>query len=133
MKIKTILMAALLLTMGLKPAFSQIDNGGNWTPLFNGKNLDGWHQLNGHAKYTVEDGEIVGTNFFKTTHYFMVNYTKYGDIILELEIKVNDHIKTSIQIRSKSSTDYNDGLVHGCQIEISLSDSAYNGGIYNYS
>ena len=34
--------------------------------LFNGKNLDGWHQLNGKAKYTVENGEIVGTTVVNT-------------------------------------------------------------------
>ncbi len=29
--------------------------------LFNGKNLDGWKQLNGKAKYEVKNGEIIGT------------------------------------------------------------------------
>jgi len=33
------------------PGIHKNDNG--WKSLFNGKNLDGWHQLNGHAKYSV--------------------------------------------------------------------------------
>jgi hypothetical protein len=28
----------------------------NWTNLFNGKDLKGWVQYNGKAKYTVENG-----------------------------------------------------------------------------
>lgn len=32
----------------------------NSEALFNGKNLDGWIQYNGKAKFTVENGEIVG-------------------------------------------------------------------------
>ena len=32
----------------------------NSEDLFNGKNLAGWIQYNGKAKYTVENGEIVG-------------------------------------------------------------------------
>uniref|UniRef100_UPI000EB26EDF family 16 glycoside hydrolase n=1 Tax=Flavisolibacter nicotianae TaxID=2364882 RepID=UPI000EB26EDF len=38
---------------------SQTSSG--WKPLFNGKDLSGWKQLNGRARYRVENGEIVGT------------------------------------------------------------------------
>jgi len=31
---------------------------GNWTSLFNGKNLKGWKQLDGKAKYEVKDGTL---------------------------------------------------------------------------
>ena len=37
-----------------------------WVDLFNGKNLDGWVQRGGVAKYTVEDGVIVGTSTLNT-------------------------------------------------------------------
>ncbi|MFT4093761.1 MAG: DUF1080 domain-containing protein, partial [Niabella sp.] len=32
-----------------------------WQTLFNGKDLSGWKQLNGKARYEVKNGEIVGT------------------------------------------------------------------------
>lgn len=32
-----------------------------WKNLFDGKTLNGFHQLNGKAKYEVIDGAIVGT------------------------------------------------------------------------
>src|SRR5699024_2878343 len=101
MKMRIILLFGLLFSMSLQPAFAQ-NNDRNWTRLFNGKNLDGWHQLNGHAKYTVEDGEIVGTTVLNTPNSFLVTDKKYGDFILELEFKVNDHINSGIQIRSQS-------------------------------
>ena len=32
----------------------------DWQPLFNGKDLTGWQQLNGSAPFSVVDGAIVG-------------------------------------------------------------------------
>ena len=32
-----------------------------WVNLFNGRDLDGWEQHSGTAKYRIEDGAIVGT------------------------------------------------------------------------
>lgn len=103
----------------------------HWTPLFNGQNLDGWHQLNGQAKYRVENGEIVGTTVANTPNSFLVTDKNYGDFILELEYKVNDDMNSGIQIRSESTPDYMNGRVHGYQVEIDPSDRAWSGGIYD--
>ena len=35
-------------------------NAQKWENLFNGKDLKGFKQLNGKARYVVENGEIVG-------------------------------------------------------------------------
>lgn len=103
----------------------------NWEPLFNGENLDGWHQLGGDAKYTVEDGVIVGATVLNTPNSFLVTDKEYGDFILELEFKINDGMNSGIQIRSHSSPDYRDGRVHGYQVEIDPSERAWSGGIYD--
>ena len=42
-----------------------------WTSLFNGESLDGWIQRGGKAKYTVEDGCIVGRTIPKTPNSFL--------------------------------------------------------------
>jgi len=105
------------------------DNG--WANLFNGKNLDGWHQLNGHAKYNVENGEIVGTTVVNTPNSFLVTDKVYGDFILEIDFKVNTSMNSGIQIRSESTPDYNNGRVHGYQVEIDPSKRAWSGGIYD--
>ena len=33
-----------------------------WVNLFNGKDLDGWEQHGGKAKYRAEGGEIIGSS-----------------------------------------------------------------------
>lgn len=103
----------------------------SWTSLFDGKDLKGWHQLNGHAKYSVEDGVIVGTTVADEPNSFLVTDSTYGDFILEVDYKVDSTMNSGIQIRSESTPDYNNGRVHGYQVEIDPSARAWSGGIYD--
>ena len=48
----------LLLVAASLPALAQQPQ---WQDLFNGKDLSGWKQLNGKAKYEVKNGELIGT------------------------------------------------------------------------
>ena len=102
-----------------------------WTQLFNGKDLSGWKQLNGKAKYNVVNGEIVGTTVYKEPNSFLVTDRDYGDFILELEFKLDADMNSGIQFRSESKADYRDGRVHGYQMEIDPSTRAWTGGIYD--
>lgn len=102
-----------------------------WNPLFDGKSFKGWKQLNGQAKYTIENGEIVGTTVANTPNSFMATEKEYGDFILELDLKVDNSMNSGIQIRSLSKPDYQNGRVHGYQIEIDPSDRAWSGGVYD--
>lgn len=104
--------------------------GQQWTYPFNGKNLNGWNQLGGQAKYTVEGGAIVGTTVSKTPNSFLRTNLEYGDFILELELLVDD-MNSGVQFRSLSKPDYRDGRVHGYQMEIDPSPRAWSGGIYD--
>ena len=108
-----------------------ITSAQQWTPLFNGKDLTGWHQLNGKAKYKAENNEIVGETVAGTPNSFLATDATYGDFILELEFKVDDDMNSGIQVRSESNKDYNNGRVHGYQVEIDPSDRAWTGGIYD--
>ncbi|MBO9620007.1 MAG: DUF1080 domain-containing protein [Niabella sp.] len=102
-----------------------------WKNLFNGKDFKGWKQLNGKAKYTVENGEIVGTTVYGQPNSFMATDQDYGDFMLELEFKVDSTMNSGIQFRSESKPDYNNGRVHGYQFEIDPSSRAWTGGIYD--
>jgi len=102
-----------------------------WQDLFNGKDLTGWKQLNGKAKYEVKDGAIVGTSVFDTPNSFLTTEKDYGDFILECDVKVDNKLNSGIQIRSLSKADYNNGRVHGYQVEIDPSDRAWSGGLYD--
>lgn len=123
LKISTI----LLLTYSSILSFA---NDG-WEPLFNGKNLDGWKQLNGKAKYEVLNGEIVGTTVAGTENSFLTTEKNYSDFILELELLVDDGMNSGIQFRSESTPEYKDGRVYGYQCEVDPSSRAWSGGIYD--
>ncbi len=99
--------------------------------LFNGRDLSGWKQLNGKAKYAVINGEIVGTTVQGEPNSFLATEKDYGDFILELELKVDSPMNSGIQVRSESRADYMNGRVHGYQIEIDPSSRAWSGGVYD--
>lgn len=114
-----------------------------WVSLFNGKNLDGWVQRGGKAKYRAEEGQIVGSTVPNTGNSFLCTRKDYGDFLLELEFKVQAPLNSGVQIRSQ----YFDatrtvelggrkikipaGRVHGYQVEIDPSERAWTGGIYD--
>ncbi|HEY1022820.1 MAG TPA: DUF1080 domain-containing protein [Flavisolibacter sp.] len=102
-----------------------------WTNLFNGKNLSGWKQLNGKAKYTIENGEIVGTTVFGEPNTFLATEKDYGDFVLEFEFKVDSTMNSGVQFRSLSTPEYRNGRVHGYQYEIDPSKRGWTGGIYD--
>jgi len=102
-----------------------------WIDLFNGNDLTGWIQRNGEAKYTAENGEIVGTTVLNTPNSFLCTEKDYADFILEFEVLVDTALNSGVQIRSHSIPEYNNGRVHGYQIEIDPSDRAWSGGIYD--
>ncbi len=102
-----------------------------WIDLFNGKNLSGWKQLNGKARYEVSNGEIVGTTVYGEPNSFLVTEQLYGDFILELDFRLDADMNSGIQFRSESKSDYKDGRVHGYQFEIDPSPRAWTGGIYD--
>jgi len=134
--------AAILCLPGLGTAGGKAE-GGKWTHLFNGKNLDGWEQHTGKAKYHVEDGEIVGGSVPNTSNSFLCTTKHYGDFILEVEWKVDPHLNSGVQIRSEvfakpTSANVNGkeykfaaDRVHGYQVEIDPAPRAWSGGIYD--
>lgn len=115
--------------LGVTSCYGQ--KSGNWTDLFNGKDLTGWKQLNGKAKYEVVNGEIVGSTVFKEPNSFLATEGLYEDFILELEFRLDADMNSGIQFRSESKPDYRDGRVHGYQMEIDPSPRAWTGGIYD--
>lgn len=102
-----------------------------WTPLFNSKDLKGWKQLGGSAKYEVINGEIVGTTVANTPNSFLSTEQEYDDFILELDLKLDDPMNGGIQFRSLSKPEFKNGQVHGYQMEVDPSERAWSGAIYD--
>src|SRR5882762_3447017 len=107
---KTFIILILFLSASL---LAQKKDATKWTNLFNGKDLKSWRQLNGKAKYEVQNGEIVGTTVSGEPNSFLATEENYGDFILELEFKVDPAMNSGIQFRSESKPEYKDGRVHG--------------------
>ncbi|NQT02102.1 MAG: DUF1080 domain-containing protein [Planctomycetes bacterium] len=103
----------------------------DWENLFDGKTLNGWVQRNGKAKYTVQDGMIVGTTVLNTPNSFLCTEKMYTDFILELEFLVEPGMNSGIQIRSHSFEHFKNNRVHGYQVEIDPTSRAWSAGIYD--
>jgi len=124
---KRYLVAVAMLAAAIGTASAQ----DGWRPLFNGKTLDGWAQINGTAPYTVVDGAIVGTTVVSSPNSFLGTKEEFGDFILEYEAKLDAAMNSGVQIRGISSPSVMNGRVRGYQIEIDPSDRAWTGGLYD--
>ena len=124
---KRYLVAVAMLAAAIGTASAQ----DGWRPLFNGKTLDGWAQINGTAPYTVVDGAIVGTTVVSSPNSFLGTKEEFGDFILEYEAKLVAAMNSGVQIRGISSPSVMNGRVRGYQIEIDPSDRAWTGGLYD--
>lgn len=105
--------------------FSNVDltkipdiDGDGWVSLFDGKSLEGWTQRNGTAKYSVEDGAILGVTNTGSPNSFLCSDKNYGNFELTFEVKVHNSLNSGVQIRSRSMEDYKNFRVHGPQVEI---------------
>src|SRR4051794_35692936 len=136
-----VLLGLLVLPVPLRAADDKAEEG--WHPLFNGKDLEGWVQRGGKAKYRAEDGQIIGSSVANTGNSFLCTKKDYANFILELEFKADDTLNSGVQIRSHcfdedKTIEANGkkikipkGRVHGYQVEIDPSARAWTGGIYD--
>lgn len=133
-QLKRVYLLALAIILQTSVSSTANDEGG-WTDLFNGKSLQGWKVLGGHAPFKMEGGVIVGTTVLNSANTFLVTEKEYGDFVLELDIKLGGAINSGVQTRSHFSPLLNNGkgAVYGRQVEIDPSDRRWSGGIYDES
>src|SRR5690349_1339341 len=131
MRILNLLLLLLISTSAISQKKSKTKD--DWIPLFNGRDLSGWKQLNGKAKYEVINGEIVGTSVANEGNSFLATEKNYGDFVLELEFNIDPGMmdRPGIQFRSESKAEYQNGRVHGYQFEIDPTARSWSGGIYD--
>ena len=73
-----------------------------WTPLFDGKTLNGWTQRGGKATYVVQGETLVGTTVSGTPNSFLCTDKAYGDFELEFEVMTDPKLNSGVQFRSSS-------------------------------
>jgi len=119
-----------------------------WVSLFDGKTLNGWSVHSGFAKYTAEDGAIVGTAVKGSPNSFLCTDKEYGDFILEFEVKCDPALNSGVQFRSHIAKEemtfiFQDAKgqpqtnripkdrVYGYQVEIATAKAGTSGGVYD--
>jgi len=135
------ILATTLTLVAAEPRTSSGQSDG-WVALFDGKTLDGWIQRGGKAKYTIENGEIVGSSVPNTPNSFLCTTREFADFTLQLEFKVDAGLNSGVQVRSHCFDEPKElewqgkkikvpaGRVHGLQVEIDPSARAWTGGLY---
>jgi hypothetical protein len=123
--------AIVILTLGL--AAGVPISAEEWTDITPDASMDGWVQRNGEAKFTVEDGVVIGTSVPNTPNSFLCTEKEYRNFILEFEFMGHPELNSGVQIRSESKPGYKDGRVHGYQVELEQEgrDRDWSGGIYD--
>jgi len=141
MRFRLLAIAALGLPLFVPGCAHTPDEAASQT-LFNGKDLTGWVQRGGTAKYHVADGMIIGTSVPNTGNSFLCTEKTFRNFILELEVLQNPQINSGIQFRSLWFNEpkiYRDGdreikvpagRVHGYQFELDPTPRKWTGGIY---
>jgi len=112
-----------------KPRHNTAPHG--WTALFDGHSLEGWRAMSGEARFTVEDGTILGTTVKHTTNTFLCTEATYKDFELTFEVLLHDRgLNSGCQVRSLVVDDntkkFKHGRIGGPQIEIA-SGPGYSG------
>jgi len=97
----------------------------DWTPLFNGKNLDGWTNPYDWGKAWVKDGEI---HLQADEKFFLVTDTTFRDFIFEGDVRLPDRESNS-GFMFRANVDTN--RVYGYQAEVDPTDRAWAGGLYD--
>ncbi|NJX14564.1 3-keto-disaccharide hydrolase [Tamlana crocina] len=102
-----------------------------WKQLITDSSLQGWNIKGGEATYENENSVIIGTTAANTPNTFLTTDKMYDDFILEIEFNADSVMNSGIQIRSNSYPYYENGRVHGYQVEIDPSKRSWSGGIYD--
>lgn len=124
----------VLLVWTADPAVAQDDSEGEWTSIFNGENLDGWHlsaesshsSASDHesaGEWTVRDGAIWGRQDMPGNGGLLITDQEYEDVEIRLEMRNDYGPDSGIFLRSTE-----DGVAY--QVNIDYRDGGTLGGIY---
>lgn len=114
--------AMLVLLLGVAGMAVHAEAG--FTPLFNGRNLDGWE--GDRALWSVNDGIITGSTHDKQIkqNTFLRTKETYADFILRVEVRLENG-NSGIQFRSEARPDY---VCAGYQAD--MAEANYYGMLY---
>jgi hypothetical protein len=98
-----------------------------WKPIFNGRDLDGWHTLPG-GRWRVSDGAVVGTSEkTEKRHGLLVTDDVFGDFTVRLKFKT---LKGNSGFYFRCEQVAENVGVHGFQAEVEPPPDTLCGGLY---
>ena len=107
---------------------SSAHDTGEWRPLFNGKDLDGWVKV-GNEKWEVEEGGVIHGEGVTKEYGYLRTEKKYVDFHLSLRFKCEADGNSGVFFHSE----FEPGtarISQGLQVEIDRVLSHHTGGIY---
>lgn len=106
-----------------------------WTSLFNSRNLDGWKIVGSRGNVAIRDGAITCNMVANTPeHTFVCSNEKYGDFILEMDVKTDSVYNTGILIRcvdAQKNVDSTRVQLYGYQVKIDPTPRKWTGGVFD--
>jgi hypothetical protein len=107
-------LVALVLGLGAAPK----DEAG-FTPLFDGKTLDGWQVMGGKpGAWAVSDGKLVSVG---EGGGWLATKESYGDFVLRLEFKLSPESNSGVYLRAPADTSH----ISRTGMEIQLLDETH--------
>jgi hypothetical protein len=121
-------------------AVAQTNSPAPWVSLFNGKDLSGWMVKGGTGKVWAEDGQLNCQQAANVNeHTFACTEARYGDFILEVDVKIEGGFNSGILFRCvdvpKGTRPSQPGKIdpaplNGYQVKIDPTPRKWTGGIY---
>lgn len=100
-----------------------------WTPLFDGKSLEGWEKVGKEeSKWEVVDGTIQGSG---PASMLVCTKGPYKNFCYRAEIKINDKGNSGLYFRTTRKPGFTDG--YEAQIDSTHTDPIRTGSLYGFS
>ncbi|MFB6271632.1 MAG: DUF1080 domain-containing protein [Salinibacter sp.] len=125
--LSVVLLSAAFVFVGCQQSSDSSDAAAekDWTVLFDGQSLEGWHNPYDWGKAEVVDDEI---HLKADKKFFLVTEDTYDDFVFEGEVRVPDRESNSgFMFRAQTDTSW----VYGYQAEVDPSERAWSGGLYD--
>lgn len=114
----------LLWVVSLTSAVAQ-----EWTPLFDGKSLDGWEKVGKDtSKWEFKDGEIQGSG---DASMLVCTKGPYKNFKYRAEVKINDKGNSGLYFRTTRKPGFTDG--YEAQIDSTHTDPIRTGSLYGFN
>lgn len=99
---------------------------GKWTPLFDGRSMDGWEKVGGdESQWKVEDGSLTGAG---PASMLVHTSGPYKNFRYRAEVKISDGGNSGLYFRTTRRPGFSDG--YEAQIDSTHSDPIRTGSIY---